>query len=498
MKSNEFKRLFPYPIIEERNDRDVTIDMVFNDSRRVKPGAVFCAIAGEKFDGHQFIAQAIEAGAAMIIHERPLSHRASDVVHWRVEDGYSAYAAACEIIAGNPAATLKLIGITGTNGKTSSAFLIKHILERSGKTAGLISTVRYDDGDESRPAARTTPEPGELQTLFAAMRRNQLEFAVMEVSSHALAQRRPGTAKFNVTLFTNLSGDHLDYHGDMESYFASKKRLFTEYLGEDGTAVVNVDDPHGERLAKTMPDGVALPFGLTAANGGCRIVDFETSVEGSRIQLMFKGARKTLETNLIGKHNVLNVVGAVAATTAAGVQFEDAKAALRSPVRIPGRLEAFHTDDGAAVFVDYAHTDDALRNALSTLSELKTSASQRLNVLFGCGGDRDRTKRPRMGAVAAELADAVVVTSDNPRAEDPAAIIAEIKTGIPAEADVVTIPDRREAIRETVGALKSGDILLIAGKGHETYQEINGEFHDFDDREEVRKVIAIRQNAERS
>lgn len=453
---------------------DGVVSDVVNDSRLASPGSLFVAINGAAVDGRNFIPAAIANGAAAVVYSGDAAIPAG-ITAWRVMDDYLAYSRLCGAIFGQPAEKLRLLGVTGTNGKTSTAYILRAFLAAAGERAGLISTIEYDDGAEVATADRTTPEARRLQELFSSMVANRRRWAVMEVSSHAMAQKRVGSVRFAGAVFTNLTGDHLDYHGDMENYYLAKWRLFADFLS--GPAVVNADDDYGQRLLGEISG--ALSFGFKG--GFCRIRGFRGSALETVLALELDGRQLEFTSNLIGRHNALNIAGAMALGATIGLPPEPMMKAAGN-IRIPGRLEGSKLDNGAAVFVDYAHTDDALRNVLSALRPL---AAGRLVVVFGCGGNRDVSKRPRMAAAAVEFADNVVITTDNPRYENPLSIIDDIAAGLPSGHNAVLEPDRRRAIRSAVASLAAGDVLLVAGKGHESYQEIDGVKHDFDDRIEL-------------
>lgn len=454
-------------------------------SGSVVSGDIFVAISGVQADGHDYIDEAVARGACAVVYSRDIQLPETMISGFKVADSYLAYALLCECLFDFPARELSLHGITGTNGKTTTAYLLEHILRFNGETCGLISTIECRCADKRLPATGTTPEAFELQQLFSAMLKESCTSAVMEVSSHGLAQHRPGGARFKTAVFTNLTGDHLDYHRDMESYFSAKKRLFTEYLGSDGHAVVNIDDPYGKRLAATCPADKTITFGRQS--GAKAVIDsIAASSRGSCFKLRLDGDCHEISTSLIGKHNVYNLTGALCAAMAVGVAPESAIEALRQDVVVPGRLEHVRTND-VDYYIDYAHTDDALHNVLSILRRL---ARGRIITVFGCGGNRDRSKRPRMGAAAAESSDVVILTSDNPRDESPESIIDEIKAGIPDTSCLcLTEPDRRSAIACAIEQARAGDIVLIAGKGHETAQECRGRFTEFNDRHELLALL---------
>jgi len=460
------------------------VQQVTNNSRLVSDNSIFVAIKGAAFDGHNYISDAIARGAKTVVYSSSVES-VDGVNYIRVSDAYRAYALLAECYYDFPSRNFNLSGITGTNGKTTTAFLLKEILCSAKSDVGLISTVEYRCGETVEIASRTTPEAGELQRLFASMRDANCSDVVMEVSSHGLDQHRTGAARFKVGIFTNLSGDHLDYHGTMEEYFKAKERLFSEALDDTGVAIVNADDIYGKRLSADL-SGDVLSYGK-GEDCRCRIVSIETKVTGSVIDIILDGNELALHSSLIGEYNAYNIAAAVSAAYILGLDLDVIYRhfSAESTHNVPGRMEVFHIPNGSTVFVDYAHTDDALQNVLKTLKPL---TKERLIVVFGCGGDRDVTKRPRMGQAASALADVVVITSDNPRSEDPSQIIEQIKTGICPGCNCVIIEDREKAIVDTINSAQKGDVILVAGKGHEAYQEINGVFHNFDDREIISRT----------
>ena len=472
-------------------DPDTVITGAAGDSRSIQPGNLFVAIRGAKMDGAAFVADALKAGAGAVVAEQPVD-LPDNVPFIQVKNGYVAAGRIAETAADCPAAAMNILGITGTNGKTTCAYFLRDVLRAAGSNVGMIGTIQYEIGDDIRPAERTTPTPFELQKLFAAMRQAGVDTVVMEVSSHALDQRRPGTARFAAGLFTNLTRDHGDYHKTRASYFAAKKVLFEEYLEKDAPAVVNADDACGRQLLEELNvrENGPRPLGFGyAEDAQYRIHHAHASLDGIAFQLDATSRTLNIRSPVIGPFNIENLAGCLALADAYGIDAETAgrvAAQFRGP---PGRLQPLTSPDGVKAFVDYAHTDDALNNVLQTLRELEP---KRLFVLFGCGGDRDRSKRPLMARVAATLADRVYVTSDNPRSEDPRAIIADVRRGIPEDMEAVCVPDRREAIGQAVADAAPGDIILVAGKGHETYQEIGGEKHPFSDVAEVQHALATR------
>lgn len=458
------------------------------DSRRVTPGMVFVAIPGLNADGHSFIDSAIERGAAAVIYEHNgfVPHRATRI---KVADTRAALALAAAAYYQHPGARLELAGITGTNGKTAVAFMLKAMFEAAGRRAGLLSSVRHEIGERVIPAQRTTPEAPEVQQMLAGMVRAGCGAAILEVSSHALAQSRVAGLEFDVAVLTNLTEDHLDYHRSMEAYYGCKKRLFTSLRpgAKAGRAVVNVDDPYGARLARELSAQTPLTYGLGQ----------EAQLRATRLQLGRQGARMVIEgaglafecrLPLIGRHNLYNALAAVGAASLLAVPASAMQAALNSMAPVPGRLEPIDQGQPFGVYVDYAHTAEALRHALTTLREV---CAGRLLLVFGCGGGRDTGKRPAMGRVAAELADLTVITSDNPRREPPAQIAAQIEAGYHAvrpEAYRVEL-DRPRAIGVAIRHAHPGDVVLIAGKGHETFQEFQETIVPFDDRLCAREAL---------
>jgi UDP-N-acetylmuramoyl-L-alanyl-D-glutamate--2,6-diaminopimelate ligase len=459
----------------------VEITALAYDNRRVVPGTLFFCVRGFSRDGHDFAADAVAGGAAALVVERSLGLGVPEVV---VPSVRMAMGPAAARFYGDPTVELDVVGITGTNGKTTTAFLVRALLEAAGRQCGLLGTVTSFVGGVERPVERTTAEAIDLQRDFCAMRDGGDVACAMEVSSHALVLGRADGVRFAAGVFTNLTQDHLDFHETMEDYFQAKRRLFE---ARPRVAVVNVDDPYGRRLAEELPDVVTFAIDREATY---RATELASGFAGSSFTALTPEGPIALATPLPGRFNVLNVLGAVAAVRALGISLEQIAAALRQAGRVPGRFEPVDEGQPFAVLVDYAHTPDALENVLTAAREL---TQRRVICVFGCGGDRDRAKRPKMGAISARLADRTIVTSDNPRSEDPEAIIDEIRAG--AGADATWEVDRREAIREALAAAEAGDVVVIAGKGHEQGQEFaNGEKLPFDDvtvaREALRSVLA--------
>jgi UDP-N-acetylmuramoyl-L-alanyl-D-glutamate--2,6-diaminopimelate ligase len=378
---------------------------------------------------------------------------------------------------------LDLVGVTGTNGKTTTAYLFRHIMQQSGRKCGMTGTVEYDLGSGAEPARMTTPEIPDLYRFFGQMREAGCRAAVSEVSSHALVKRRVTGLRFSVAVFTNLTQDHLDFHGDMESYFRAKATLF-ESLEAGALAVLNADDPWSARLAEMTPARV-LTYG-TGETAGVRARVMSLSTVGTVFRLSREGFESEVHMGLLGAYNVHNALAAAAAAAELGVEMGSAVEAVANFDGVPGRLESVDCGQDFRVLVDYAHTDDALRSVLTSIRDLYP---RRLITVFGCGGDRDRGKRPRMGRVVEDLSDVAVVTSDNPRSEEPGAIIADVLEGLERPADAVVEPDRAAAIERAVRMAAPGDVVLIAGKGHETYQILGPRRVDFDDRRVARAAL---------
>lgn len=470
------------------------VSAVVYDSRRAVPGSVFVALRGLKADGTLFARQALDRGALAIVADTP---RPADVdaVWLTVSDARLSLARLAEDFYGHPSRRMPVIGITGTNGKTTTAYLLASMLDAAGLPAGLLGTVTYRVGGEDREASRTTPEAPDVQRLLAEMLARGSRSAVMEVSSHALALKRVDAMRFAAAIFTNLTRDHLDFHADMESYFLAKRRLF-EMLAADAPAVINLDDARGASLVgvggRPMTYAMARPADVTP-------VGLEVSLAGLSFELQTPRGNVPIRSSLVGRPNAYNILAAAAAGVAIGLPLEALRTGVASLRGVPGRFEVVSAAaDDVTVVVDYAHTDDALRNLLETARPL---SPRRLITIFGCGGDRDRTKRPLMGMVAARLSDVVVVTSDNPRSEDPQRIIDEVMRGIPAGSqspagrtpDIRTIVDRAEAIERAVMMAEPGDLVLVAGKGHEKYQQIGDRVLPFDDGAVARASLARRR-----
>lgn len=452
------------------------------DSRQVQPGDLFVAISGLQQDGHDYIAHAKKQGAAAALVERVVAVDLPQVV---VKDTRYALGIVSANFYGHPSKKVRVLGITGTNGKTTTTYLVKSILEAAGHKVGLIGTIQNMIGEKRVAAARTTPESSDLQRLLAQMEAEGVDFAVMEVSSHALELHRTAGLTFSGALFTNLSQDHLDFHSTMDEYFAAKAQLFTSL---NAPAAVNIDDPWGSKLAE-ISTGRLFSF---AINREAQFVAEKIKLENTGVSYILDSEVGQIPINLklTGQFNVYNSLGAATLCASHGVALEHIKKGLESVTGVPGRFERIENDRNLNVIVDYAHTPNGLENILTSARELVSAG--RIILVFGAGGDRDRSKRPLMGAVAAELADLVIITSDNPRSEDPWEICSSIEKGLLAtnpQARYYIEVNRQAAIERAIRMATPQDLVIIAGKGHETYQEFaHGRVH-FDDGEEVRRAI---------
>ncbi len=452
---------------------------ISTDSRMVRPGDLYVAVRGTQFDGHRFAADAVQRGAVLVAGETAMDSGAPELI---VRDGFRAAVTLAREWFGNPAAGLVLVGITGTNGKTTTTGLVRHILNQSGTAASLGTLGAFDGAGQAVPSTAgslTTPGPVDLMATLAELRHRGTTHVAMEASSHSLDQRRLEGMTFAAGVFTNLTRDHLDYHETMDRYRDAKLRL-VDYLGLRGTAVLNADDPAWVRVSAPR----TITFGITAA-ADLRAADLRLEAGGSRFRLAGRFGNAEVALPLLGDFNVANALAAAGAGLALDLPLSSIASRLSESPQVPGRMERIATRP-CVVLRDYAHTPDALERALLTLDPL---TSRRVIVVFGCGGDRDRGKRPIMGRVAAERADFAIVTSDNPRTEDPAQIIADIEAGM-GSAPRLAIVDRREAIERALGEAHEGDTILLAGKGHETYQVIGTEKLPFDERDIVRAAGA--------
>ncbi len=491
MKLSEWLALFSAVAISGKTD--VEVASIASDSRKVTPGGLFVALVGSKQDGRRFISEAVERGAAVIVAEGaastidPAARKGNrPLTYIQVADARQALAHLASYFYGNPTDGLHLIGVTGTNGKTTTTFLTQALLRTAGFKTGLIGTVRFDLGEMVRPATHTTPGALELQSLFAEMRKAGTTHVVMEVSSHALDQGRVEGCWFDAAVFTNLTQDHLDYHGTLEAYFAAKRKLFDQ----TGMTLVNLDDPWGRRIRDEIP-GRCWGYGITE-----RAEFYPKSMEigprGIEMTVASPLGEMRIQSPLVGRYNVYNLLAATGTGAALGLSKESIIAGVAAMTGVPGRFEKVDAGQPFLVIVDYAHTDDALDRLLQAVADLHP---RRIITVFGCGGDRDRGKRPKMGAISARRSDITVLTSDNPRSEPPLAIIQEIEAGLrsaDASARYEVLPNRREAIERAIDLAEEGDAVVIAGKGHENDQIVGNERFPFDDREVARAALTAR------
>jgi UDP-N-acetylmuramoyl-L-alanyl-D-glutamate--2,6-diaminopimelate ligase len=502
---SEFERLLAGA--QRIGAEDADVQGIAYDSRRVQPGDLFVCVRGLKSDGMDFLPDALRRGAAAALVEapaleqRPAVGKALPVPLLVVPSAREAMSLAAAVHYGYPSRALGLVGVTGTNGKTTTTYLVESICRAAGRKSGVIGTIGCRIGDQAVPVAHTTPEGPDLQALLRQMLDEGVECAAMEVSSHALALQRTLGCEFDVGVFTNLTQDHLDFHRDLEEYFNAKALLFREYPRASRkafTAVVNVDDPYGRRLGGSLAlpsaassEGRVVTYGM-GEEADLRAGDVEASATALSYTLHADSEARRVRLRIGGRFNVYNSLAAAGAARALGIGWETILAGLGAARGVPGRFESVEEGQPFSVIVDYAHSPDGLENVLRSARAL---APRRLAVVFGCGGDRDRGKRPIMGSIAARLADRVFLTSDNPRSEEPGAILEEILAGIPPEerARVSVDPDRRSAIFAAVAAAQPGELVLIAGKGHEDYQIFaHGTIH-FDDREVAREAIRARK-----
>ena len=443
------------------------------DSRKVETGSLFFAVKGFKADGHRYLNSVKQAGAvAAVVQEVNPDVELPQV---KVDDSRIAMALTARNFYTPEVDDMTLIGITGTNGKTTTSFLVQSILEKAGIKTGLIGTIAYFIGPQKINAWNTTPESIDLYNLLFQMHLNRQNAAVLEVSSHALALHRVEGMKFDVAVFTNLSRDHLDFHKDEEDYFLTKAKLFS-MIKPGGSAVLNLDDVHGRKLHNEFTRN-AITYGFDDA-ALIKAVDWQMTMNGMHLKVETPAGNLDISTKLIGKFNIYNILSAVGTGIARNLQPASIKMGIESVDYIPGRLQSFEIKDGVVAVVDYSHTPDSLEKAILTLRQV---VQHRLIVVFGCGGDRDKGKRPQMGRIAETLGDLTIVTTDNPRTENPERIIDDILEGMSIPEKRMVISDRREAIHKAITIAERGDIILVAGKGHEQYQEINGVKHDFNE-----------------
>lgn len=450
---------------------------ITSDSREVKEGYIFFALKGTRFDGHHFLEEAVRRKALALVVEREVNTEGVKVI--KVEDTKKALAESAHLYFGKPSESLEIVGVTGTNGKTTTTYILESILKKAGKKVGLMGTIHYRLEEKVFGSGRTTPDPITWHRTLKDMLGEGASHVVCEVSSHALDQHRVWGTRFEAVMFTNLTQDHLDYHRNMEEYFRAKARLFFDYKYR--FAVVNTDDEYGKRLAKELGKK-ALSYGR---EGDLRILDFKTSFDGSALRLSFGGREYEFRSNLIGDFQAYNLSAAIAYALREGIEPDIIQEAVRE-LYVPGRFEVHRSERGFIAIVDYAHTPDAVDNVLRTLRKL--TRGKVISVL-GAGGNRDRGKRPLMGEAAQRWSDIVVLTSDNPRDEEPMAIIEDMLKGVKRGEGVVVEVDRREAIKKAVSMAREGDAVAVLGKGHEDYQEIKGVKYPFSDSEVLREFL---------
>jgi len=457
------------------------------NSKNVSDGFIFVAIKGNRQDGNKFIREAIDRGAKAVIVDDARRFKAGGkmkVPFIAVKDTRIALARLAAEFYGNPSSKIKVIGITGTNGKTTITYLLEALLKKAGFSPAVIGTINYRFKNKIIVSKNTTPGPVELESMLADMSNEGGDYCLMEVSSHALHQDRVEGINFHSAIFTNLTQDHLDYHKTLENYFKNKAKLFKN-LSRDAFAVINNDDSYGKRLKK-LTRGKIITYGIdTDARVMARDIEFDC--KRTKFRLVCPEGKIILNSRLIGKHNVYNILAAVAWGISQGIKLSTIKSAIEGFDFVPGRLQRVVSKSGFSVFVDYAHTEDALKNVINSLRQL---CKKRIIVVFGCGGERDKTKRPKMGKVVTRLSDFAIITNDNPRSECPLDIIKDIKKGI-TKNNYCVIPDRLQAIKKSLSLAGPGDIVLVAGKGHENYQIAKDKVTHFDDQEAVRKCLKL-------
>ncbi len=477
------------PVRSTQGNLDVEITAVVADSRLAVRGSLFVAIPGLQHDGVKFTEFALEKGAVAVASEHPFASRRTPHLFVEVEDARAALAVIAANFYGHPADRLSLVGVTGTSGKTTTTKMIESIFDAAGEPVGLIGTIEYRAGDERLTADRTTPDAVVLQEWFAKMVNAGVRHAVMEVSSHALALKRTYGIRFAAAVFTNLSQDHFDFHKNFEDYFAAKRTLFDQIDRNRRTAIVNIDDEYGRRLAAELGKAV-VSFGRTP-KADIRPVDgFTIDVRGLRGRVRTPAAEIRVESRLLGLPNLYNWLGAIGGALAVGIPKQAIEEGIRDLAVVRGRFEYVESPSGLTVIVDYAHKPDALEKLLRAVREL--AGNKRLILLFGCGGDRDKDKRAKMGNIAGRLSDFTILTSDNPRSEKPEAILDDIEKGIRGAGKYLRIVDRREAIARAIDEASEDDVIVIAGKGHETYQVVGDQIVHFDDREEAERALKKR------
>lgn len=485
IKTLKYKRLY--------NLSNPEIAGIAYDSRKVKENFIFVALKGASLDGHHFINDAISRGAKVLIVNKKSAVLPSDVGEILVEDTRNALYSISAEFYGNPSKKLKVVGITGTNGKTTTSFIIKHIIESTGDKCGLIGTISYQIGERSISSTNTTPESLDIQKLFSDMVEEGCKWAVMEVSSHGIAQGRITNLHFDTGIFTNIaSHEHLDYHKNFKNYLQAKLKFFSHYLNESEKegkkGIVNIDDPYAGHFIKALKKNGIDYLTYGKKNSDVHLVDYKMSKDGNLLVVEIKGEKTEFHTKLHGLGNIYNTLTGIIFAVSEGIPLKNLKQSLAALSFVSGRYETVDEGQNFDVIVDYAHTHYALSNLLRSVKELRP---KRIILVFGCGGDRDKSKRPLMGNIAVKIADIVFITSDNPRSEDPQDIITDIERGIPFyfRGKYIAIADRKQAIKEAISFAREGDYVVIAGKGHETFQILKNTVVPFDDREEARKAI---------
>lgn len=475
--------LHAIPVIDYRGSLDTEVSSLCLDSRKAVKGSAFVAVRGHQTDGHLFVNKAIELGASVVLVEELPEEIKEDVVYVVVGDSAYALGVMASTFYGNPSSKLKLVGVTGTNGKTTVATLLFNLFSRLGFHVGLLSTVQNQIGERIVEATHTTPDPISLNSLLKEMVEDGCDYCFMEVSSHAIVQQRIAGLKFAGGIFTNITHDHLDFHGTFANYIKAKKKFFDD-LDRYAFALTNIDDKNGQVMLQNT-------FAHKKTYGLHQMADFKAKILESHFDgMLLQVDGKEVWVKLVGDFNAYNLLAVFGASILLEQETVKVLMALSEITGAEGRFETLKSTTGVVAIVDYAHTPDAVENVLETIGGLRKPGQQILTVL-GCGGDRDKTKRPEMAEVASRLSDKVVLTSDNPRTEDPATIIKEMEVGIPGDKrkNVFSITDRREAIRAAFHLAQPGDVILVAGKGHEKYQDINGVKHHFDDKEELIKIF---------
>lgn len=466
---------------------DFQIKGIACNSKAVKEGFIFVAVKGASCDGSAFINEAVSKGAVAVVTEKTrlgLSNKEINIPFIKVKDARSALARLAAKFYGDPALKVKVVGVTGTNGKTTITYLMESLLKYAGSKPALIGTVNYRFGDKVFDSNNTTPGPIQLQSLLADMVKERVQYLIMEVSSHALSQDRVASLRFHSAVFTNLTSDHLDYHKTIASYFRAKSKLFTG-LDPSSLAIINNDDKYGRKI-KQLTGAKVITYGI---DNGADVMakNIKLSASDTKFSVVSEDHKIDINTSLIGRHNVYNILASVAWALQIGIKPVDISRSMAEFSFVPGRLEKIDSENKFSVFVDYAHTEDALFNVIKAL---KGIGPRRIIVVFGCGGDRDKTKRPKMGRVVSQMADYAIITNDNPRSENPEGIIRDIQRGM-GKKNYQVIPDRFQAIRHSLYLAQKGDIVLVAGKGHENYQILRNEKLHFDDREVVRECLKL-------